>query len=701
MKWQKVCEDIYLYSDSCNVYAVAAPEGMVVVNAGTGQWLDHLAELPKPVRAVACTHFFRDHSAGAARAARQGIAVYAPYWEQEQFADPLGLFQRRETYIVYDNIWDFFSPIEPIPVSHWLMDWETVRIAGMDFTVLPTAGMTIGAVTLLCDLGPGRAAFCGEVIHSPGKVARLAPLQQMYNDLCGAVSLIHSIDLLRREKPGLLLPSLGSPMLDHADDALAQLDATMRATVADRPDLLEELARFGQPELLKMTDHIYQSTYGCACSWFLLSRSGKAMAIDYGHCTTLIQFRNYTYPRHRRSKRHGLAGLKKQFGIEGLDLVIPTHFHDDHVSGIPLLQRLYGTQCWVGENYARILADPAGYNFPCTWPEPIDVRPQPLGAPLKWEEYTFTLEPIHGHTRWSNLVFFEADGRRICATGDQHFFHKFTGDIKPLGDYDGSAYYTNWVYRNGAMLSSMHDSVGRLNAHRPEIILPGHGSAYRTNEKWYKELDNVAESYVRIHQRAMPLGEQDAHFEVDSRGGWLEPYRVHVPCGMGVSPVCSMGILPMSSLSSSSSSASASSAARQQQQKQQQQDRAKMALEHTGKMPVPRMFAGGVVPAEMGTGTAKQRRSQSPFPLKFRACVRNPLPRTVELCLRLVGPEAWMGREVRVQAGPREEVSADIEITPHEGAVCRRQPIAMELTIGDQAYGQIAEALVTIGHERW
>jgi hypothetical protein len=261
------------------------------------------------------------------------------------------------------------------------------------------------------------------------------------------------------------------------------------------------------------------------------------------------------------------------------------------------------------------------------------------------------------------------------------------------------------------MLSSMHDSVGRLNAHRPEIILPGHGSAYRTNEKWYKELDNVAESYVRIHQRAMPLGEQDAHFEVDSRGGWLEPYRVHVPCGMGVSPVCSMGILPMSSLSSSSSSASASSAARQQQQKQQQQDRAKMALEHTGKMPVPhehtgkmpvpRMFAGGVVPAEMGTGTAKQRRSQSPFPLKFRACVRNPLPRTVELCLRLVGPEAWMGREVRVQAGPREEVSADIEITPHEGAVCRRQPIAMELTIGDQAYGQIAEALVTIGHERW
>jgi glyoxylase-like metal-dependent hydrolase (beta-lactamase superfamily II) len=700
MKWQKVREDTYLYQDSCNVYAVAAPEGMVVLNAGTGQWLDHLAELPKPVRAVACTHFFRDHSAGAARAARQGIAVYAPYWEQEQFADPLGLFQRRETYIVYDNIWDFFSPIEPIPVSHWLMDWETVRIAGMDFTVLPTAGMTIGAVTLLCKVGGDKdtAAFCGEVIHSPGKVARLAPLQQMYNDLCGAVSLIHSIDLLRREKPALLLPSLGVPMLDHADDALSQLDATMRATLADRPDLLEELARFDQPELLKITDHIYQSTFGCACTWFLLSRSGKAMAIDYGHCTTLIQFRNYTYPRHRRSKLHGLAGLKEQFGIDGLDLVIPTHFHDDHVSGIPLLQRLYGTQCWVGENYARILADPAGYNFPCTWPEPIKVQSQPLGVPLKWEEYTFTLEPVHGHTRWSHLVFFEADGRRICATGDQHFFHKFTGEMKPLDDYDGSPYYTNWVYRNGAMLNSMNDSVGRLQAHRPEMILPGHGHAYLTNEKWYKELDNVAESYVRIHRRAMPLGEHDTHFEVDSRSGWLEPYRVHVPCGCecgtGILPVseCATGILPVSSMGVPPMS-EAEETQYEQQQKQQQQDRAKMALKHTGRMPVPRMFAGGVVPDGAD--------AECVGPLKFRAYVRNPLPRAAELCVRLVGPEAWVSKEVRVSAGSREEVSANLEITPREDATCRRQPIAMELSIDGQAYGQIAEALVTIGHERW
>ena len=88
-------------------------------------------------------------------------------------------------------------------------------------------------------------------------------------------------------------------------------------------------------------------------------------------------------------------------------------------------------------------------------------------------------------------------------------------------------------------------------------------------------------------------------------------------------------------------------------------------------------------------------------PIKFTAYVRNPLPQQAELVLRLVGPDDWLGEEIRVTAGPREEVSAELTITPREGTVCRRQPIAMELTICDRAFGQIAEALVTIGHDRW
>jgi hypothetical protein len=58
-----------------------------------------------------------------------------------------------------------------------------------------------------------------------------------------------------------------------------------------------------------------------------------------------------------------------------------------------------------------------------------------------------------------------------------------------------------------------------------------------------------------------------------------------IDCGMGVPPMRSTGILPVSSQSPAVSSAA-------EQQKQQQQDRAGTALEHMGKMPMPRPDMG-------------------------------------------------------------------------------------------------------------
>ena len=64
-------------------------------------------------------------------------------------------------------------------------------------------------------------------------------------------------------------------------------------------------------------------------------------------------------------------------------------------------------------------------------------------------------------------------------------------------------------------------------------------------------------------------------------------------CDMGVPPMCSTGILPVSSqfpaVSSSSSSSSSAPEQQQQEQQQKQQDMGRMPMLHTGKMPVPHM----------------------------------------------------------------------------------------------------------------
>lgn len=611
MHWERISASVWRFADSCNVYALAGPEGMVVVNAGTGAWLQYMAELPAPVRVVACTHFFRDHSAGAAEAARQGIAVFAPYWEQEQFADAPGLFQRRETYIIYDNVWDLFAPIEAIPVSGWLRDYDTVTLAGLPCMVVPTPGVTNGAVSLLCRLDGQHYAFCGEAIHSPGKLARIAPLQYNYNDLTGAIHVIYATRQLRAQHPDVLAPSLGDPITTRTDEALAALEESMRALLAGRPWSQNQLAMLDADPLIKVTDHVYQSTVGGASTWFVISDSGKALTIDYGYHGLASFGSGYPYPRNRRALLHGVQALRERFGIDGLDVALVTHYHDDHVNGIPTLQRLYGTRCWMGKNFAHLLADPMSYNFPCTWPEPIDVEPQPLDTPLRWEEYTFTLTPMSGHTRWSTLISFHADDTTFLATGDQYFFNNFNPD-----DFANADALHNHVYRNGALLESFHASNAIMRQVYPQMILPGHGPAYRTNDDFFGVFERYADEYVTIHTRAMPLGADDVHFEVDSRAAWLAPYRT---------------------------------------------------------------------------------RQEAAGALTYQAVVRNPLPATADLSVRLVGPAGWHGDAATVTAAPRAEVTVTLTITPPTNTTCRRQPIALELTIGDRLFGQVAEALVTIG----
>src|ERR1700722_9602366 len=104
MHWTEVTSGIYLFSgDSCNVYAVegqGANAGMTIIDAGTGEWLPFIGELPLPVKALACTHYFRDHSAGAAVAGNAGIPVYVPEYERAIFEDPEQHFRERETYII-------------------------------------------------------------------------------------------------------------------------------------------------------------------------------------------------------------------------------------------------------------------------------------------------------------------------------------------------------------------------------------------------------------------------------------------------------------------------------------------------------------------------------------------------------------------------------------------------------------------------
>ncbi|MFM7321742.1 MAG: MBL fold metallo-hydrolase [Armatimonadota bacterium] len=614
MSWETIAPDVWRHRDSCNVHAVRTAGGMLVVDAGTGAWLEALDELPARPAALACTHYFRDHSAGAVAAAAAGLAIWVPEYEEALFADPELHFGQRETHIVYDNIWDLYAPIDGVPVAGLLRDHDRPALGGVAVEVLPLGGATPTQVGLGVVMDDGcRVLFCGETIHSPGRIPRVAPLQYNYNDLLGAVQVLESLRLVRAWKPDLILPSLGEPIATDIDGALGALEENLHAAIALRPGETSMLPLLGDHPLVRITDHVWSDPDCSANTVYVISRSGKALALDYGYhwvnnraCSMVFE------PERRRAKLHGLGALRRQFGIDRIDTVLVSHFHDDHVSGIPLLQRLHDTRCWAAENFADILEHPDASVFPCTWPQPIRVdRRLPLGEPFQWEEYTFHLHPMDGHTRFAALIGFEADGIRFAHTGDQYFF---LND----GPYETRGRMQNHVYRNGATVRGYRQSRDWLAGFRPDIVLQGHQAPFHTDAAFFAQIAAWNDDYETLHRRLSPLGDDEIHFDLDAWGGWIAPYRNHVAVGNAIT---------------------------------------------------------------------------------VTATLRNPMPRPARLRARLVGPPGWTGASVEVHADARAEVPVPLSIQP--GGPCRRRAFAVELFVDDRPFGQVAEALATVGGERF
>ena len=82
---------------------------------------------------------------------------------------------------------------------------------------------------------------------------------------------------------------------------------------------------------------------------------------------------------------------------------------------------------------------------------------------------------------------------------------------------------------------------------------------------------------------------------------------------------------------------------------------------------------------------------------QFEGWILNPFSIPQKAVIKLVGPDDWKSQVVEVELKPREQKEIRISISPPDGSCCRRQPIGLDLTVGGRPFGQVAEALVSIG----
>ena len=505
----QLSKSLYLIEDTCNVYAVVHGADAVLIDFGAGQALAELARIGVTARDVILTHHHRDQGQNLEQAVAAGARVWVPHAEQDLIADVGAHWQAREIYNNYNNRQDRFSLREPIAIAGALRDYETRPFAGHAFQVVPTPGHTTGSITLLAEIDGRRVAFTGDLIAGPGVVWSLAATQWSYNGAEGVPATVASLLDLKDRQPDLLLPSHGIPIdpPGPAIDLLVERLARLLKARGQNPRLFQLREKPYEP----ITPHLLRHRASMANTYVLLSESGAALVLDFGY-DFITGLAAGTDRAARRPWLYTLPALKRDFGVTNIEVALPTHYHDDHVAGLNLLRDVEGAKVWAAETFADILEDPARFDLPCLWPDPILVdRRLPLDQPITWREYTFALHALPGHTRFAVAISLEVDGRRVLVTGDQ-----YQGD-------DGLEW--NYVYANRFDAEDYVNSAELYRRMNPDLILTGHWAPF-----WVAEhpgyFDALAERGTLLAELHRDLLAPDATwYGTDGFLAWIVPYQ--------------------------------------------------------------------------------------------------------------------------------------------------------------------------------
>ncbi len=202
-------------------------------------------------------------------------------------------------------------------------------------------------------------------------------------------------------------------------------------------------------------------------------------------------------------------------------MALPTHYHDDHVAGMPLLRDVEGTQLWFPENVAPVLADPLREDLPCQWYDPIAAdRVLPLDQPFTWQEYTITAYAQPGHTLYAVAYAMTIDGVQVVFTGDQQ---------EGLGGRDGRRDIMNYQYRNLFRLGDYARSAALYRTIAPGLMASGHWEPRWVDAAYLDYLAVEGRAVDDIHEQLLPL--ESVGIGPDGQAARIAPYRARATAG--------------------------------------------------------------------------------------------------------------------------------------------------------------------------
>jgi glyoxylase-like metal-dependent hydrolase (beta-lactamase superfamily II) len=505
----KCSPHLFIFHDTCNVYILKKDKEAVLIDFGSGVVLDRLSEIGvERIDAILHTHHHRDQCQGDQKAVDLGIPIHVPEHERR-------LFDRAELFWATKQLWDMynvrstlFSLTRNVRVSDVLKDFGSFQWKGYEFTIIPTPGHTLGSISIVGTIDDTRVAFTGDLIYSPGKVQTLFDMQYNYSETDGLEAAILSLENLEYRAPQVIYPSHGEPMTQGVS-ALRETRQNLTSYFMLRNNGIQPVS---EQRFTRITAHLLAAEYACSYFYAVLSDDGHALLVDYG--SPSMELFSPIQPHFEegetvRFMEHSIHRLMNEYGVKKIDAVIPTHYHDDHVNGIPYLQSQLGVECWAYEGIQSMLENPGNEQIGCVMPYPIRIdRTFKDGDTLHWKGYDLIARHTPGHTEYAVSLFTNIDERSVGFTGDNIFIKQYRAP--------------SVVYRNRFQKDS-HERAFRIYAeYHPEIICGGHEVQYNVPPEVYQTLLKKARALTQHFELLLP---NDGCSGLDPFWVQIYPYR--------------------------------------------------------------------------------------------------------------------------------------------------------------------------------
>ncbi len=508
---RRISKSLYLIEDICNVYLLVRGDRGILIDSGMGRATSALAALGlEHLDWVLHTHFHRDQCDGASGFAARGAKIGAPAGELKYFAGEtfrLG----RDTFNNYDTYNDFAAPITDVPVDRALADYEMFAWQDIKLQIIPTPGHTKGSIALVGEIDGRRIAFSGDAIHASGRPWTVFDLEWVYGEHFGVVALLSTIRTLAGLSLDVILPAHGEVIARPAQTCAELVQRLTlyheRLRSAMRMEVLGS-ASLSEPPVQALTSHVWMNTTSFANTFAIVAPSGKGLFLDCGFPTYAHFAADYRFAEHPPAELPVVAGLTE------IDVLLPSHYHNDQVSGLRYFQERYGARLWVFENQEDILAHPEAYQLPGLWPHPL--RPSRVfqdGEVFRWEGISFTAVSMPGHTKYACAVSFEIDDTRFVHAGDT------------IGRFAAHPTLGGPVFRNGFSPGDFLESIAKLRDLDPDYLLTSHWGAVRVDRDFFEEALLQARALSDILWELVSVPEE-ADFSFDPNWATLYPYQV-------------------------------------------------------------------------------------------------------------------------------------------------------------------------------